>query len=113
MARLLAVAVLVAACGGVAGGAAPHPPGGHRCSFPAAFQGRQLVLWQPGSARVPTSLVLVFHGLHGGPAEIEGYSGLDRLADDDGALVVYPGALHGEWNQAPAVMGSVPDDIGY
>lgn len=54
----------------------------------------------------------MLHGINGTASGIRGYSGLDALARH-GALVVYPTADHGEWNQAPAVIGSIPDDVGY
>jgi poly(3-hydroxybutyrate) depolymerase len=35
------------------------------------------------------------------------------MADRVGALVAYPDALRGQWNQAPAVLGSEPDDVRF
>jgi polyhydroxybutyrate depolymerase len=44
---------------------------------------------------------------------MESTTGFDALADRDGAIVVYPSAAQGQWNQAPAVLGSEPDDVGF
>ena len=60
-------------------------------------------------------LVLVLHGLGETPAQVEGYAGWDQLATRKGFRVAYPRAARrdGEWNQAPAVLGSTPDDSTY
>jgi polyhydroxybutyrate depolymerase len=44
---------------------------------------------------------------------MEALTGFDQLGDRDGVVVAYPDALNGTWNQAPAIMGSVPDDVGF
>jgi polyhydroxybutyrate depolymerase len=74
----------------------------------------------PNSVSQPTPLVLVLHGTLQTGRSIRGFAGFtfDQYATDGRAIVVYPDALHRDWNGArKAVMGSKKtksiDDVGF
>jgi polyhydroxybutyrate depolymerase len=107
------LAILASACQAVQApeAAAPHfTPAG--CSA-IAVSGRSTTMHLPSGRRGPRPLLLALHGLGGTGHDLEVDSGLDAVADREGAIVAYPDALRRQWNQAPAVMGSTPDDTGF
>jgi polyhydroxybutyrate depolymerase len=74
----------------------------------------------PHSLTQPTPLVLVLHGTLQTGRSIRAFAGFtfDRYAANGKAVVVYPDALHRDWNGARnAVMGSTKtksiDDVGF
>jgi polyhydroxybutyrate depolymerase len=81
---------------------------------------RTYLLHAGGEAKPGRALVLVLHG-HGGTAagiERRTRGTFDRLADRDGAVVVYPQAsghpAHwGSWRISPPGWGQPPDDLGF
>ena len=80
---------------------------------------RTYLLHTGGAAKPGRALVLVLHGLGGSGAAIERRTRatFDKLADRDGAVVVYPDALGDPhrwsdgWNAASATIP--PDDLGF
>ena len=48
-----------------------------------------------GNAKLP--LVVAFHGHYGTPTGMERLTGLDRIADRDGFIVVYPAGIDRSW----------------
>ncbi len=80
---------------------------------------RTYLLHAGGTARPGRPLVFVLHGLGGDGAEIEWRTKgtFDKLADHDGAVIIYPDALGDphRWNeggQAPPG-AAPPDDLGF
>lgn len=107
------VVAFLTACQGSAP-VAPHAPSSPTSPcIRTAFRGRPVVVHVPAGARPPLPTVLVLHGQGGTPRDIESTSGWDLVADQQHALVVYPAAVNHTWNQAPAILGSTPDDVGY
>src|SRR5262252_571677 len=74
---------------------------------------RTYLLHTGGPAKPGRPLVLVLHGWHGSAAGLERRTkgSFDKLADRDGAVVVYPQALGDpQWN---AWSDTPPDDVGF
>ncbi len=46
----------------------------------------------------PYPVVILLHGMNQEPDDMERLTGFDQLADKDSVIVVYPDALHGQWN---------------
>jgi polyhydroxybutyrate depolymerase len=81
---------------------------------------RTYLLHAGGAPRPGRPLVLVLHGLGGTAAGIERRTRgtFDRLADRDGAVVVYPQAsgpraCWGAWRVSPPGFTQPPDDLGF
>ena len=80
---------------------------------------RKYLLHASGQPRPGRSLVLVLHGWRGGAADIERRTRgtFDKLADRDGAVVVYPGAIGDpRWNdgwQSGLNAAGLPDDVAF
>jgi polyhydroxybutyrate depolymerase len=78
---------------------------------------RTYLLHAGGAAKPGRPLVLVLHGFGGSAAAMEHRTRgtLDRLADRDGAVVVYPEALGKprRWNDGWTVRGAPPDDVAF
>jgi polyhydroxybutyrate depolymerase len=79
---------------------------------------RKYLVHAGGEAKPGRALVLVLHGWRGGAADIERRTRgtFDRLADRDGAIVVYPSALGDpRWNDGwqRAAPAALPDDVGF
>lgn len=126
-ARWLVPTVLVLAFLGskVPAEAAPRKP-----SIPRDFAGkitsggRERTFWvhlpAPGALAKPVALVLMLHG-HGGTGRNTvdfTRGGLNRLADRDGAVVVYPDGIDKSWNDGRIKPGEPdpsqkPDDVGF
>ena len=87
--RLLAALVIMSACASVANDA-----GAEDRDLTIAIGGRSrtyLVHLPPRFAeRGPLPVVLAFHGGGGNASGFKGYAGLDRVADREGFVVVYP-----------------------
>lgn len=107
------LATVVTACG-VGGPASTQslPPDLARCRVEAVGS-RTVSTHVPRGHPLPLPLVLVIHGLGGHGSDMESTTNFDDVADRDGAIVVYPDAANGQWNQAPAVLGSDPDDVTF
>jgi polyhydroxybutyrate depolymerase len=75
---------------------------------------RTYLLHAGGEARPGRPLVFVLHGLGGDGAGIERRTNgtFDRLADRDGAVVIYPEAL-GDPRRWSAGWGAPPDDLAF
>lgn len=120
-----ALAALAAGCAGGGGPtgltADPVPgPGDYARSLQSGDLDRTYSLhvpvgWTAGSK---SPLVLAFHGLQSGPANLRAVSGLDAVADELGVVVAYPAAARGDWNTecldcgSDAVIDQV-DDLGF
>jgi polyhydroxybutyrate depolymerase len=78
---------------------------------------RTYLLHAGGEAKPGRPLVLVLHGWHGSAAGIERRTRgtFDKLADRDGAVVVYPEAAGDRrWNDGwPTGDAPAPDDLGF
>jgi len=117
--HLVLLALLVAACqASPTPQVVPRPPTATAGFLPAAcssigVEGRSATIHLPAGRHGPLPLVLALHGIGANGHRLELDSGFDAVADRQGAVAVYPDALKGQWNQAPAVMGSVPDDVGF
>jgi polyhydroxybutyrate depolymerase len=111
--HVVLLAVLASACQTVQ---APQPAAPRfspaACST-VAVPGRTVTMHLPPGRLGPLPMLVALHGLGGTGHGLEVDSGLDAIADRDGAVIAYPDALKGQWNQAPAVMGSTPDDAGF
>ena len=124
-ARSLLPGLLAACSGGGPGPTAltPDPvpgPGDYARSLSSGELDRSYGLhvpagWTPGSE---SPLVLAFHGIQSGPANLRTVSGLDAVADDHGVVVAYPAAARGDWNTecldcgSDAVVDQI-DDVGF
>src|SRR5690349_20177302 len=126
--------VLLAALGVGDGVAAIHPSdacvpvnrrvGAHlesKC-FAMAFGGRErtLYIYEPAHKHPPGALVFVLHGGGGSAAGMEWLTqrGFNRLADRDGAVIVYPDGVGKSWNDGRSETSSESakervDDIGW
>ena len=116
------VAPLAGARTGSTGGARPGGLPGAADTRVVMRDGRAYVLHVPPALRrdprlsqgVPAMLVL--HGLESNPADAADSTGLSRLADRDGALVVYPEGVRESFNAGyccgPAVTHQV-DDVAF
>jgi polyhydroxybutyrate depolymerase len=79
---------------------------------------RKYLVHAGGEAKPGRALVLVLHGWRGGAADIERRTrgSFDKIADRDGAIVVYPSALGDpRWNDGwqRSAPGALPDDVGF
>lgn len=66
----------------------------------------------PQAASTPTPIVFAFHGIGDSPESMAAYSQLDRLAADNGFILVYPAAQNAMWsttNVDPASLDANPD----
>ncbi len=61
---------------------------------------RSFLVYVPKRREDPAPVILVLHGSGGSPARMRSDTGwaFEQLADKDGALIVYPGAYEGQWN---------------
>jgi len=84
-ARLSALAILVFCVG-----AAPLPPGDHDVALTHGGRERSYIVHVPPTTGAPLPVVLSFHGAGANGHAQQGWVGLDRLADQDGFLAVYP-----------------------
>jgi polyhydroxybutyrate depolymerase len=68
----------------------------------------------PGTPTAAPTLVLVLHGSNQSGAKLRRFTGhaFDELADTHGAVVVYPDAYRGLWNDARATMKSPARSAG-
>jgi polyhydroxybutyrate depolymerase len=130
---LVAVALIVGACGGVEDDvspavstpassvptltAVPSPPapGTYALALDHDGETRSYLLHVPGSydrsARPP--LVLAFHGRPSTPHEIELLSGLSEKADREGFVVAYPDGVGGRFRSGFNVRSGDVDDVGF
>lgn len=122
----LAVAALAQQDGGTgapAAGDEPAAPAGPACVPPPAGDHRVTVAAgrvpvrlhvPPGAPKGRRQLVLVLPGAGMTGADMERYTGYDRLADERGFLVAYPTAAGSRpfWNVSGSVPGK-PDDVAY
>lgn len=61
----------------------------------------------------PIPLVIALHGTGDTPQSMESYSGLDRLASENGFLLVYPSAIRGRWKVENAESADTNRDIRF
>lgn len=90
---LLTCATLGAACG--TGSSSPGeqqslPPGDHTFSLHHDGRTRSYIVHVPPGINGPVPVLLAFHGGGGNAAGFKAYAELDRVADAEGFLVVYP-----------------------
>lgn len=95
-AAALGLALLLVACHGLPAQEPPTPvgPGDHEVGLHHGDRDRYYVLHVPPTrpqdgALAPRPLVLMLHGGGGNPENVQSY-GMDRVADREGFLVVYP-----------------------
>ncbi len=62
-------------------------------------------------AAAPQPLVLALHGLGMDPTTMSWVTNMSSVAEKHGFIVVYPGALDGNWNDG--VLGSEVDDVAF
>jgi polyhydroxybutyrate depolymerase len=74
---------------------------------------RTYVLHVPANLTGKVPLILSFHGHGGDGAGQAKLTGLDRLADARGFIVVYPDGLHRAWNDGRPQEGTTADDLGF
>ena len=74
---------------------------------------RTYVLHPPARAPAPGgyAVVLVLHGAGGTGRQIAAHTALDRVADREGFLAVYPDGLDRRWNDGRKMSSS--DDVGF
>jgi polyhydroxybutyrate depolymerase len=112
---VLAAAVLVVAVAGCAHRGRPLPGTTERQLVVDGVP-RRYLLHAAGEPKPGRSLVLVLHGLRGSAPDIERRTRgtLDRLADRDGAVIVYPEALGDprRWNDGWPT-GATVDDVAF
>lgn len=105
--------------GGPEGGAGYGAPPDERV-VTVHGQERGYAIHIPPNVTRPAPLVLVFHGGGGRPEAIERRTGMDRLADEKGFVVVYPagmsrggGGRRGTWNVGSGQSPSRADDVAF
>ncbi|MEO8445283.1 MAG: polyhydroxybutyrate depolymerase [Gammaproteobacteria bacterium] len=81
---------------------------------------RSFLVYVPERLTDPAPVVLVLHGAGSSPARMRSDTAwaFEELADRDGALVVYPGAWEGQWNDCRATGEFAArqrglDDVGF
>jgi polyhydroxybutyrate depolymerase len=81
----------------------------------AGGERRSYLLYVPKQVAPSPALVLMLHGRGGSPAGIRERTraSFDAIADREGFLVAYPGALHGAWNTGHPWARSDADDVGF
>src|ERR1043165_7405809 len=90
-------------------------PGNHRITL---GERAYIVHVPPGAGARPMSLVINLHGGGGNAGNEAGYSGMDRVADREHFVVVYPdgtGRLKRMlvWNAGTCCGNSTADDVGF
>lgn len=76
---------------------------------------RRYYLYRPASAKLPSPMVLAFHG-GGGTAEgtDQCAGGIAKVADEKGFIVVYPDGIDRHWNDGrPDISKTNYDDVGF
>jgi polyhydroxybutyrate depolymerase len=53
-------------------------------------------------------VVFAFHGVMATPKDMKSYTGLNRTADDEGFLLIYPAGVNHSWNAGE--MATIPND---
>jgi len=61
----------------------------------------------------PVPLVLAFHGSGGNGRGMEQLTGLNRLAEQENFIVVYPDGINAHWHTGRRAQPDVHDDIGF
>ncbi len=73
--------------------------------------------YRPAGLPSPAPLVVMLHGGLGSARAAESAYGWDRLADQDGFVVIYPDSVGGGWNVDGQCCGVAPglgiDDVGF
>jgi polyhydroxybutyrate depolymerase len=114
---MLAIAVALAAAGAVRLRRAQALEGTSTRHITVGGVSRTYLLHAGGEAKPGRPLVLVLHGWHGSAVGIERRTrgSFDKIADRDGAIVVYPEALGDpRWNDGwPTGTAALPDDVGF
>src|SRR5437773_5163863 len=63
--------------------------------------------------RQQDALVLAFHGGYGQASGMAGLTGLSKLADREGVIVVYPDGIRRHWNDGRSTIPDDVDDIAF
>lgn len=93
------------------------PPGRGFRSIEISHQGmtRNYLIYTPAlyNPNTPTPVVIGFHG--GGTANLvfSNVTSFNRLADEQGFLVVYPSGVNGYWNDGRGTVNQGIDDVGF
>jgi polyhydroxybutyrate depolymerase len=64
---------------------------------------RKYLVFAPDGLNKPLPVVLTFHGGGGNARQMERYTGFNRLAAEEGFIVVYPEAVEGHWNDGRGI----------
>jgi polyhydroxybutyrate depolymerase len=106
-------AILIAVLTATRAHGADHRPESRKID--AGGERRSFLLYVPKRVAANPALVLVLHGRDGSPAGIRHRlrASFDAIADREGFLVAYPGALHGAWNTGHQWARSDADDVGF
>lgn len=67
---------------------------------------REYLLFTPSRPVDPAPLLVVLHGRGGSGQAMAGMTGLNELAERDGAFVVYPEGLERQWNYLTGIGGN-------
>lgn len=88
-------------------------PGSHTLALALGGTQRLLLVHVPEGIRVGrrAALVLALHGVGGSGPQMERYSGLSRVADQNRFIVAYPSADGAVWNSTGAQ--GQPDDVAF
>jgi polyhydroxybutyrate depolymerase len=109
----IGAAILIAVLSATQALSADHRP--ETREIDAGGERRTYLLYVPQRVAPSPALVLFLHGRNGTPAGIRQRTRatFDAIADREGFLVAYPGALHGAWNTGHKWARSDADDVGF
>jgi len=92
-------------------------PGEHALTLNSGGLERLYIVYVPPSydGKKPVPIVILFHGGGGRASGIRTISSMDRVADTNGFVAVYPQGLNRVWNDGGSDLGQRPprDDIGF
>jgi polyhydroxybutyrate depolymerase len=87
--------------------------GTHRIELVHEGKRRSYLVHVPAEARGPLPVVVSLHGRGSNAWQQELVTGMSRLADIDGFMVVYPESLDGTWNGGTCCSASPRDDVDF
>jgi polyhydroxybutyrate depolymerase len=88
-------------------------PGTHRVELTHEGQRRSYLVHVPAEARGPLPVVVSLHGRGSNAWQQELVTGMSRLADLRGFIVVYPESLDGTWNGGTCCSATPRDDVDF
>jgi polyhydroxybutyrate depolymerase len=90
--------------------------GNHTISLRSGGVDRSYIVHVPAGGRGPLPVVINFHGGGGDAAGQQKYSQMDRVADREHFIVIYPNGVHRTWNAGTCcayAMSHQIDDVGF